>query len=102
MSSGRGEISECSGPFSSNVSHCPKMGSISPRKLAGFGRSGCSLVNHGRANSPHVCALRANVTLEILIFLDKETGPEGPLISCGFRKVTCVQWHVSFSYCQVF
>ena len=39
MSSGRGEISECSGPFSSNVSHCPKMGSISPRKLAGFGRS---------------------------------------------------------------
>ena len=102
MSSGRGEISECSGPFSSHVSHCPKMGSISPKKLAGFGRSACSLVNHARANSPQVCALRANVTLEILIFLDKETGPEGPLISCGFRKVTCVQWHISFSYCQVF
>lgn len=96
VSSGRGEIPECSGPFSSNVSHCPEVDSISPRKLVGFGHSGCSLVNHGRANSPQVCALRADVTLEILIILDKETGPEGPLISCGFRKVTCVQWHVSF------
>lgn len=96
VNSGKGEIPECSGPFSSNVSHWPEMDSISPRKLAGFGYSGCSLVNHGRANSPQVCALRADVTLEILIFLDKETGPEGPLISCGFGRAACVQRHVSF------